>query len=357
MKEVDKKLKKIYTEICSSEYIYTKKELIEFINSVDFLKDDNAIFFPIYIDKYDDDNIEEGREYLISKDILLELENFDDNQLFMIDTLDNNYDKIISRKLRETIFSDKFSNEERSQIINIFIESALKYNESEKLTSDDKTKKENTNFIKNCSVNDFILKYLNDDNFCEYIMNIYTIHFYYEETKAKLESPKIITINDLIREKFAKICNKNISLGATNKEASKIIVSFLNGQINSKDINKFYKEELNDINVENLANRKYITIIMITDFLRTCEIIYRVYEDIYYEEKEYLDFIDNNDINIILERFKTDENFAINIVSRFMDFNLDLSLETRKSCKNMKIIKKINPLYKLDFQTEKDYLF
>lgn len=355
---IRQKLKELYIDILQEEFIFSKKEAIDFFETYNFDDDEEIEILPINIDEDDiDDDLEDEDETLFySEHIIDDLDCYPDNQYFMIDVPENIGDKIYSEDFKQALLSDEFTNEERNQVFQVLIEKTLKYSLDPRLNIDEKITNQNYNFINKCSSNDFIERYINDLDFSEYVFKIYNIVVLTEkeENRCEKNTEEIITLNDLVREKFVRIHNKNICQGTPNSDSILIILNYLNGKIGSSIMNSMYESELNDLDLKDIG-RNYIKRVIITDYLRSCEINYRTYEELYSRDYEYLEYIDNNDINKILERFQNDSDFAFDMIGDFIELNSYCSLRTKKSCKNLKLIKKVNSLYFLDFMTNKDY--
>ena len=209
----------------------------------------------------------------------------------------------------------------------------------------DETKK----FISSCGINDFVMRFVTDIDFCKFVVDVYTITLFDKNTKPDKMDNKITTVNDLIREKFVLIHNKNVSIGTTDTDSALMILKYLSGNYNPCEINEIYKEQLDNYKIEEISDRNYIKIIMITDYLRMCELKLEQYKKLDDIDTEYFDFITNSNVKVILNRFEKDEQFSKNIISEFIQLNLFCSDETKKSCKITEKIKKLNPLYVLDY--------
>lgn len=355
---VESKLENLYEEICENTFVLSRNDAINLLKTYKFDKKDDIELTPMGLnifDEYDDKPSELLNEDSIgySKDIVEKLEDYEEEEMFMVENIKEEIaDEILQKKFKNACFSDYFTNNERTEVFKILINATVKYVDNDKLNLDNNIK----SFIKQCSINDFINSYLTNDEFSKTIFKIYE-QMYDDKVfspNLKDKNENIKTINDLIREKFIKIYNKNISIGMTNNDSILVLLGYLNGKYYNTYMNNMYKEELGGFNIEEICDKKYTKIIIITDYLRMMDIKQKESFNLDEIDNEYINFISENDVDEIITRFNYDEDFAFYIIGEFIELNAYCSLSTRKSYKNNNLIKKLNPLYQFDFKIEKD---
>ena len=346
VEQTNNKLENMYAEICEKTSIYTKEEAIELFETNNFSAD-QVLILPLGCSEFDEnEDIDLTTEIEYDEDILDVFDNYSDEHKFMIDLPEEFADIKASTMFKEYLFSNLFTNEERKYIFETLIDGTLKYHNHRSINESDNTKNEIGRFINDCGINDFIVRFVSDKNFCKFVFNIYSILFFEigEEKFHNIE--KLTTINDLIREKYTLIHNKNIELGYSDSDSIMVILKYLNGEIRPSSLNLAYKQELGDYKIQDISHKDYIKIVMITDYLRAIEIKYPEYDPV---DKEYISFLKKNTKDNILKRFNNDKDFAFNVITEFLELNLFYSIQTKKGSNNMELIKRLNPLYKLDF--------
>lgn len=358
IERTNEKLKDLYIKLCQDSAVYTKEETIELFEKYNFTEDDAIEIFPIedidceFYDIDDEDMDDEELEddaIIFSGDIQEDLEEYDDDQIFNIEFPEEIELQMMSDKFKSYLYSTYFNNEERCYIFEMLMNKTLELADNPFLTKYGSMREETKQFISSCGINDFVMKFVTNTNFCKFVFDAYTITLFDKNTKPNNKCDKITSINDLIREKFVLIHNKNVSNGTTDNDSALVILKYLNGNYNPDEINKIYKEQLGNYKIEEISDINYIKIIMITDYLRMCELKLDQYKKLDEIDTEYFDFITNSNIKVILNRFEKEEKFSLDIISEFIQLNLFCSDETKKSCKNTEKIKKLNPLYILDY--------
>ena len=217
-------------------------------------------------------------------------------------------------------------------------------------------------FCRTCNIDNFITKYLEDDEFCIFIADIYEILYedIMKQNKTKKNISSVKTINELIREIFISIYKFNIEkLNCTEGVSIDILFSYFIGKENNDFINKRYKEILNGNKIEDLFSRNYARILLVTDYLRFKSLKVKndytsINSDGLINEISILIYLMNNSNENIIKRFNSDSNFVYEMVSSFINFNINLDDKTRKKCKDTELIKKINPMCILDYDISKD---
>ena len=345
-KKVEEKLKEIYKEVCEKDSIYTKKEAIELFKKYDFIDEIPEI---IRINRIDDLEFDEPNNDSIyySENIIEELNEYDDSQEFLIDLPETISDYILANKFKNNIFLNTFTNEELVYVLEILMNGINKYYNHSEITITNDIKNEIKKFSGIYSLTDFISKYAKDIEFCKFILDIYTVMFFEDEIKKK--NNKVVTINDITREIFVKIYNKNLGMGCSHNVSVAIILNSLNIPLDIQHFNILYSEETNRYNIEAIWDPTYFKVLMITDYLKSCGEKYKYFEEMNYFDTEYTNFISNNDRKTILKRFDNNKEFSFNIVNEFIELNLFCDNEFDPDTKYIKQIRKINPLYSLDY--------
>ncbi len=370
-------LDEYYTTICSDIIECDAEETINFLNEY---WSDEVIFKinPIYYNEIDEDDENEYEnedeekeldedeeepyfiEYEDMEDLINQINDYDEDQLFEIEIPDELMDIYIPYEFRNLIFSSEFNNNQREDILKILMNASIKYSRDKKII--DIYGEKYVSFCKNCNYEEFIKKYVKDNEFCIYVTDIYEIMFADVVTKKqdkiiKDENCSVKTINDIIRETLINMYNYNINnLGYTKDDSAAILCSYLMSKKNNNVFNKIYSEILNGKNIENIFDKNYACLVIITDYLRLKSLniknefnIINNYDD-FFNEITNLVFLMTNDDKNIIERFNTDPNFIYDMVLAFIDFNINLDEKTKKNCVDTDLIKKINPLYILDLK-------
>ena len=292
-------------------------------------------------------------------DIINSVENILDStsaDCFKIEVPGEVEDEYSVDELNKFILSNEFNSKERNMLFELMLNYCF-LNTNEKSFIPDEAERANfKKFIDNCSLNDFVVKFFDDREFAKKVAIILETElmddYYSDELGVANQPGNVLTINDLIRKTLITISNQCISKGYYNNDIVYLIIAYLIGKMNYKNLNKICHDSLDvESNADILRNnRSYIIIILITDYLRYVDLKTKSYGGLDDYDYDYVNFIDKNNIKDIIQRFKEDIEFSFEIVSSFIEINMYCSLNTIKSCNNYKIIKKINPLYILDYK-------
>jgi len=358
IEEIREKLKLIYFDAMQLSNIYTKDEAIELFMDSDFSEEEY-----IFIQKSDfqaknkDDalfdfcNQENCIEY--SEDTLEEIIECDENDYFFINiSCDNSYEK--TSKLLYNQIKQEFNATEFPLLIQLLKDDCINFNKKYRNKIDYEFE-----YIENILHDSNLYnRFINEQDFGEEMLLIY-INNYEESDREKtiqlsqkiIEKPEIITLNDMIRRTFTYMFNKAISIGVMPMDVVLIIREYLNGKLTMTDLQELYKNiGYNNFDFVLISKRNYIKRIMISDYCRFKQL--QIENNLIDEmDIEQLSFIEKHDINTIISNFNhNNHDFATNIIIDFLHFNSDFDLEIKKKYNsNDKVLKKINPCYKLDF--------
>ena len=389
--EFVKKAIGIYNYMCDKAFIFSRDELIKFFEKYEnlFKNGDNIIIRlsnnydnepdedidedvddeDIYEDELED-NDEEELEYdeknidiiaLRTDDFDLinivneNLFNFPDNEKFELGVPERIMEEYIADFFDNYVYSNQFGSSERNNLFELMVKYCKLLCDDVSLIPDSKEREAFQKFVTSCSLNEFIIKFYNDREFKKKVANIFDLAVFEEEIKKEEEyedcNDDVLTINDIIRKKLSIMINVNLSNGVLNNDTIYLLILYLNGLISDEKFYSLYDGIFDDsLKLKDICNKKYIKQIMITDYIRFTELKLKWYDELDQFDYEYLDFMDKNDINSILDRFNTDVDFAFEVINSFIELNLHSSYKTRSECKNTKLIKKVNPYSFMDYK-------
>ena len=355
---IREKLKFMYYDAMEASNIYSKDEAIELFLNGD-LSDEECILI-----QKSDNQVESKDEALFdfcnqencieySEDTLDEIIECDDDEYFFISTSYIDSCEKISKLLYKQI-KQEFSVTEFPMLIQILKDDCINFNKKYRKKIDYEFL-----YIENILHEDNLYnRFINEQDFGEEMLQIY-IHNYEESDREKtiqlsqeiIEKPEIITLNDMIRRTLVMLFNRAIQFGVMPMDVVLIIEEYVKGNLAIDDLKTLYQNiGFDNININILSNPDYIKRIMISDFCRFKQ-LQKENNLIDEMDIEQLAFIEKYDINTIMSNFNhNNHDFATNIIIDFFHFNNDFDLENKRAYNsNEKVLKKINPCYKLDF--------
>lgn len=344
-KKTEEKLMQLYREICEDGFIYTKEEVLDLFDKYEF--EEGTIEILPLTNACDEDGLDdelEDNEFYNSDNIFKDLINYTDEDEFMLELPENIADEILSQEFRRKILSNFFNIDEKSSIFQILIECVYKYHNHKDIHYSSETKNKIGNFIKDCSLNDFISKYIYDDEFSKFVFNSYSIKVFKIEDKKETMNYSTISLNDLVREKIIDLHSKNISIGMSDKDSISMLQRYVNSDICLSNMNDLdHVVIISDL--EEMCSKEFVKIIMISDYIRMCEL---KNGDLDFDEIKCLEYVCNNETKDILNLFKNNKKFSTKIISEFINLNLYNTNLKSDFSSSEKLLKKLNPLYKLD---------
>ena len=359
MKSIDRvsaKLKLMYYSLFGISNVYTKDEAIELFSQNQMDLDSNIIIQRAF--SYADCKESACFDFGCRKDSIkysseiVDVLSMSDEKYFYIDISYNQTCKNASKLLYNDILK-RFSIDEYPDLIQLLISECKNFNKNFKSNVD-----YNFKYLDTILTSDNVLgKFINDKDFGIEMTLIYVYNAEEMERKKhmdiaqeKIPKLQVTSINDVARNSLLYMYNASIQNGDLPNNVITIFKEYLCGELPTGILYELFNgDAFGNINFNLISHRNFVKKIMISDYCRFKQIQLEQ-ENIDGIDMQYLHFVESRKVDDIIDRFDNDDNFATNVITDFIIFNNDFDLKSKRNyTKNVKTLKKINPLYQLDF--------